>query len=140
MFFFSAKRFKWEQNTNWTFFDTFGLNETGSTGICEMIGVVGITGVCGASRLGCESFLVAPGDFSAGITSCSVADFRKITSKAERSRFSAAVIVEYGVADGLVFISGAKCRKLNELVFFRIDFRGYDPKFGLFVESLFLRP
>lgn len=57
-------------------------------------------------------------------------------SNADRSRFSAAVMVEYGVCDGLVEITGVKPRKLKEFVFLRMDFRGNDPKFGLCKISL----
>lgn len=54
-------------------------------------------------------------------------DFRKIISNADLRRFSAAVIVEYGVFVGLDEVTGVKPRKLNEFVFLRMDLRGNDP-------------
>lgn len=117
--------------TSWTFLDTFGLKDIVSTGVCGEFGVLMLalsTDSCSGSSI--DDFCVDPG------ASCNVADLRKITSKAERKRLSAAVIVEYGVDDGLVDVSVEKWRKLNEFVFFNIDLRGNEPKFGLLMVSL----
>lgn len=94
---------------------------------------------------------------SAGVTSCSVADFLNMTSNADRilngtnesinqyaifhaskttHRLSVPVIVEYGVIAGLVDDNGVNPFNVNELVFFRIDFRGSVPNAGLLMVSL----
>lgn len=68
-------------------------------------------------------------DSISGVTSCSVADFRKMISNADRMRLSVPVIVVYGVDGGLPN-DGLHTFKLNELVFFRIDFFGCIPNIG----------
>lgn len=74
-----------------------------------------------------------------GVTSCSVADFLKIASKADRIRFSVPVIVVYGVGIGLVAANGLQPLSVNECVFFKIDFVGCVPKCGRNLEFSFLR-